>query len=568
MEQSLQKCAGKWTDEVKWILDGLKKNSISGPEAARSAAIASISAALAGAGIGAITGKKGDRKRRAIKGALIGGLAGGVAGPAYAQLRKYLDGIKFDNSKFTNAEHKKGDKVYIGVAGSANGEGESWFADEMRGRFGQNAYMLRHVDRNELKKVYDDLKAKGLDVTVVGHSSGGATVGKFLRDNPSAKGYLIDPVSWLGRGVPDNAVVFTADKSTRHGGPTENTIADLGGRWNYEGKNSILFRGSHSNKMEQIIRDFVQPGIRPGDKVDKKPSYVTRMFGKSAAVRDIDRMVKTAQTWGYYAPSHGGESIPYYSQVATAPLKAFWRLMKGVAGIPNKAISKAMHAVGVNEKTLDDTAKDKDNSDTNLISDPYFHNILVGGANAGGEGILGMSYLPFGVLAKGKNRTLFRNGDFDGIKKEIDRVLRQGGHPRVVGHSWGGADVASIAKEYPNVPFVSLDPVSWTGRIDRIPKNMTIFRPIEGSGTGTFASELAPIIGGRWPKITSGEGSTLEYKGGHVNGIEPALNKWVVEQWKKRDPSGFQSYMKSNFPGSANVPSALAALKFSGKEGK
>ena len=562
MEQSLQKCAGKWTDEVKWILDGLKKNSISGPEAARSAAIASISAALAGAGIGAITGKKGDRKRRAIKGALIGGLAGGVAGPAYAQLRKYLDGIKFDNSKFTNAEHKKGDKVYIGVAGSANGEGESWFADEMRGRFGQNAYMLRHVDKNELKKVYDDLKAKGLDVTVVGHSSGGATVGKFLRDNPSAKGYLIDPVSWFGRGVPDNAVVFTADKSTRHGGPTENTIADLGGRWNYEGKNSILFRGSHSNRMEQIIRDFVQPGIRPGDKVDKKPSYVTRMFGKSAAVRDIDRMVKTAQTWGYYAPAHIPQAAMDYEDTRRG-------LQDDIKNSINGAIKK-VKGLRPREFTLEDTAKDPANSDPRMISDPYYHNILVGGANAAGKGFRGWSQMPFGVLSKGSNRTLFRNGEIDKIREEIESLLKSGKKPRVVGHSWGGADVARLSKEYPDIPFVSLDPVSWTGRIKSAPKNLTILRPEDGDykTRDSLFARLAPIVGRRWPEINTGEGRTVKYRGGHVDGIDDALNRYVFSEWKKRDPSGFQSYIKSNFPGSANVPSALAALKSPGKEVK
>lgn len=279
----VQKRAGALAEEAKFIIDGIKENGLTWGEAGRSAAIGALTAALAGAGLGvAIGAKKKNGKRRmgkgALWGALIGALSGAVAGPAYAQLRKYLDGVPFKNDDFDNTPHKPGDKVYIGVAGSANGENESWFRDEMKSKFGGNAFMMRHVD--DIAKKYKELTDKGYDVTVVGHSSGGAAAGKFLREHPEAKGYLIDPVSWFGRGVPENAMVFTADKSTRHGGPFENTIADLGGRWNDEGKNSVTFKGSHSNRMEHVIRDFVAPGVRPGDEMKEWPWYVTRMFGK------------------------------------------------------------------------------------------------------------------------------------------------------------------------------------------------------------------------------------------------------------------------------------------------
>lgn len=282
----MQKRGGMLSEEIDFILKGIRENRISMSEGVRASVIGALATALVGGGIGAAIGAKKNKKgkRRIGKGALIGALTGlgtgAIAGPAYAQLRKYLDGVPFNNEKFDKSEHKPGSKVYIGIAGSANGENESWFADEMRSRFGKDAYMLRHVDGKKLKEKYDEFTDKGLDVTVVGHSSGGATAGKFLKENPSAHGYLIDPVSWLGRGSSGNAVVFTSDESTRHGGPFENTIADLGGRWNETGKNSVKFKGSHSNKIYKILRDFVARDIRNKEQLGDIPDYVTSAFGE------------------------------------------------------------------------------------------------------------------------------------------------------------------------------------------------------------------------------------------------------------------------------------------------
>ena len=282
----MDKKAGMLKDEIDFIRKGIGENALTKDEMLRSSAVGAALFALAGAGIGAATGrydkkkKKSNRVRRAIIGAMLASAPGALAGPLVAQYRKYMAGVPFDNSAFDKADHKPGDKVYIGVAGSSNGENESWFRDEMKDRFGDNAYMLRHVDRKKLDEVYKKLKDLGLDVTIVGHSSGGSTAAKFLNDHPDANGYLIDPVSWLYRKVPSNSIVFTADKSTRHGGVSENYIADMGGRWNYEGDNSVVFKGSHSNRMLDIIRDFVSKGVKPGDANVKMPSYVTSMFGK------------------------------------------------------------------------------------------------------------------------------------------------------------------------------------------------------------------------------------------------------------------------------------------------
>ncbi len=155
-------------------------------------------------------------------------------------------------------------------------------------------------------------------------------------------------------------------------------------------------------------------------------------------------------------------------------------------------------------------------------SDPHYYNILVGGANAAGEGFTALSGLPFGVLAKGDNKELFRNGEVQEIRNAIERAVKLGKCVRVVGHSWGGATVARLASEYPDIPFYALDPVSWTGVLDEIPKNLTIYHP---KGTDDFdAPRLAQILGRQWPIITKGEGKTVYYNGDHFLGLRPGMN--------------------------------------------
>lgn len=155
-------------------------------------------------------------------------------------------------------------------------------------------------------------------------------------------------------------------------------------------------------------------------------------------------------------------------------------------------------------------------------SDPHYYNILVGGANAAGEGFTALSGLPFGVFAKGDNKELFCNGEVQEIRNAIERAVKLGRCVRVFGHSWGGATVARLASEYPDIPFYALDPVSWTGVLDEIPKNLTIYHP---KGTDDFdAPRLAQILGRQWPIITKGEGKTVYYDGDHFLGLRPELN--------------------------------------------
>lgn len=206
--------------------------------------------------------------------------------------------------------------------------------------------------------------------------------------------------------------------------------------------------------------------------------------------------------------------------------------------------------------TLWDT--EKDYQDRQHVSDPYFHNILVGGANAGGEGFLGMSVMPFGVLSKGPNREVFRNGQVDEIKAAIKASLERGEHPRVVGHSWGGSTVANLSKEYPNIPFIAADPVSWTGTMDEYPDNLTVLFPNPGTDQDdlTFA-KLAPIFGHRWsmPK----KGRVVRYDGGHVAGINEALDKLNYREWAKRDPMSFFGYYDEEGNRRPDVPKATVA---------
>ena len=174
---------------------------------------------------------------------------------------------------------------------------------------------------------------------------------------------------------------------------------------------------------------------------------------------------------------------------------------------------------GMKTYSLDDEAAKYPNE----VSDPNYYNILVGGANAAGKGFTALSGLPFGVFAKGDNKELFRNDEVGKIRKAIERAVKQGKNVRVFGHSWGGATVARLAPEYPDVQFYALDPVSWTGIPDEIPKNLTIYRP---RGTKTIdVPRLAQILGHQWPVITKGEGKTVFYDGDHFLGLRREMNE-------------------------------------------
>ena len=175
--------------------------------------------------------------------------------------------------------------------------------------------------------------------------------------------------------------------------------------------------------------------------------------------------------------------------------------------------------LGIKTYSLEDEAAR--NPDEEI--DPRYYNILVGGANAGGKGFTALSALPFGVFAKGDNKELFRNGEVQKIRKAIERAVRHGKKVRVFGHSWGGATVARLAPEYPDIPFYALDPVSWTGIPKEIPKNLTIYHP---RGNKDIAiPRLAQIFGHQWPVITKGEGKTVLYDGDHFLGLRREMNE-------------------------------------------
>lgn len=258
---------------LKYVKDDIGSNLLTKKELAGSAAIGSLATGLIGLGIGALFSNRKNRRRRMIKGAILGALAGGIGGPAYRQLRKYLDGIPYRNDKFDLSKIKSGDRVYIGVSGSANGEGHSVFMDSLASGVDEGKLLARrHVDYDKIEKDYKALKEKGADVVLVGHSSGGATAARFLRNHPEAKGVLLDPVSWTGRRVPENAVVFTSDASTRDNPSFGNIVAKYGGRWNYQGKNSITYKGNHTEPS--IFYDYLFPMIR--GKKDPKDLLVAK----------------------------------------------------------------------------------------------------------------------------------------------------------------------------------------------------------------------------------------------------------------------------------------------------
>lgn len=224
------------------------------------------------------------------------------------------------------------------------------------------------------------------------------------------------------------------------------------------------------------------------------------------------------------------DQAAYFSPVPTSMPTTSHRPETAGMAVPGSSPSSGLFGFLAGKSAPRYTLNDTVRSSGSQQSDPYYYNILVGGANAGGGGIDGLSYLPFGVLAKGDNRVLFRHNQEAEIRKAIDDALAKGLHPRVVGHSWGGGTVANLAKDYPDVPFWSLDPVGWFNRPKSLPKNLTVFRPSEKSDQDErLGAVLAPIFGGRWPVIDKDR--TVEYHGGHVEGIDDLVNGRVKSEW-------------------------------------
>lgn len=186
-----------------------------------------------------------------------------------------MAGKTFDNSNYSPDSIKAGDRVYFGVAGMANGEGTSWFADEMRSKLPSNhVKMFNWENSDALESAYSDAVARGATPVIVGHSRGGAVAADFLEKHPEATGYLLDPVRWGGSKHPQNATVFTVVPESRHGGRVENYIADAGGRWNLEDPGTVLHVGSHSDVMPYIIKDFIFGGYDRTNMPKKLPWYV------------------------------------------------------------------------------------------------------------------------------------------------------------------------------------------------------------------------------------------------------------------------------------------------------
>jgi len=244
-------------------------------------------------------------------------------------------------------------------------------------------------------------------------------------------------------------------------------------------------------------------------------------------------MQKLAQTWGYFAPAHEANASRENHESAIA--------------LKNKAKDALKNAIGplTHQYTLEDTAHQNSG-----FNDPYYHNILVGGANAGGKGIFGLSYLPFGVAAKGNNQQLLRWNDAKKIKEAIDKAVSEGKNVRVFGHSWGGSTVSNIAKDYPGIPFYALDPVSRLNRLKSIPSNLTILRPRENTDADEYwTNKLAPLIGGRWPKVESQPDRYVEYNGGHVLGVDDAVNRIISSEMSKRIMPNTWDYFAKNIGG-------------------
>ena len=236
--------------------------------------------AVAGAGAAAAASLVVDRLRKRktrLRRLLLHSLTGAAAGVAGKYMGNYMHGKPYTNSQIDFDRIRKGDKIYVGVSGAANGQDDSWFASRMqtnlpRGRVA----MVNNGDSAMLASVVSKITDKGGIPVVVGHSHGGKLAAGFLQQHPEISGYLIDPVSYTGRRHPDNTTIFTPDPSTAHEKAIENFWADVGGRWNMSGPGTFTYRGGHDVGMDDIIKDFIAKGIDRGNAPTRLPEFITK----------------------------------------------------------------------------------------------------------------------------------------------------------------------------------------------------------------------------------------------------------------------------------------------------
>ena len=243
------------------------------------------------------------------------------------------------------------------------------------------------------------------------------------------------------------------------------------------------------------------------------------------------------------AGAAGGAALSWFWNKWFAKKKKLSTWKAALVGAGLGGAGGALYSIFKKPLTIEDVAKlYRDEVET----DPYYHEILVGGAGAGGTGLKGVSALPFGILSKAKNKDVFRHDQVEEIEKRIRQLIAEGKHPRVWGHSWGGAAIAGLAPKFKDVKFHALDPVSWTGIPDRLPDNLTIYRPKETGFldelvTSGPVTALATHLGHRWPLKAEG-GRYVSYRGDHVSGIEDAISDAHDLEFMQRDPKAFNDY--------------------------
>ena len=246
---------------------------------------------------------------------------------------------------------------------------------------------------------------------------------------------------------------------------------------------------------------------------------------------------------GAAAGAAGGAALSWFWNKWFAKKKKLSTWKAALVGAGIGGAGGALYSIFKKPHTIEDVAKlYRDGVET----DPYYHEILVGGAGAGGTGLKGVSALPFGFLSKAKNKDVFRHDQVEEIENRIRKLIAEGKHPRVWGHSWGGAAIAGLAPKFKDVKFHALDPVSWTGIPDRLPDNLTIYRPTETGFLDELVTSgpltaLATHLGHRWPIRAEG-GRYVSYRGDHVSGIENAIAEAHDLDFMQRDPKAFNDF--------------------------
>jgi pimeloyl-ACP methyl ester carboxylesterase len=195
---------------------------------------------------------------------------------------------------------KKGDTVNVAFSGAWDGSqnGSQGLYNGVFNDLGEHAAMFRYNDVEAADKLIKELKAKGVNVNIYGHSWGSSPANTMAFKHNISKVTLVDPVKRGLKIHPDAKVYAPKDDGISN---PNNFIAFVGGR--QTDNNSIRVRGDHASMVNDAVADSFGTSVAKLRKKQQDQSFARiAQLGKKPGGSNPVNSVKD-QRGGYKLPN-------------------------------------------------------------------------------------------------------------------------------------------------------------------------------------------------------------------------------------------------------------------------